>query len=44
MVQMCQQGFAGSGSPDRVDALVWAFTELVLDPASQFRAARVRAL
>jgi len=44
MVQMCQQGFAGPGSPDRVDALVWAITELMLEPASQFRAARVRSL
>ena len=44
MVQMCQQGYAGSGSPDRVDALVWALTDLVLEPASQFRTARVRSL
>ena len=31
--QMCLMtagGFAGSGSPDRVDALVWALTELML--------------
>jgi phage terminase large subunit-like protein len=24
-----------NGSPDRVDALVWAFTELMLDPEPQ---------
>ena len=32
--QMCQvtaQGYEGSGSPDRVDALVWAMTELFPD-------------
>lgn len=36
--QMCQMtgtGFLGEGSPDRVDALVWALTELMLD-ADQF--------
>lgn len=32
--QMCQiapEGYAGEGSPDRADALVWALTELMLD-------------
>ena len=28
MTQMTQAGFQGAGSPDRVDALVWAFTDL----------------
>lgn len=31
--QMCQmgaEGFMGEGSPDRLDALVWAMTELML--------------
>jgi phage terminase large subunit-like protein len=28
MTQMTTTGFEGDGSPDRVDALVWAFTEL----------------
>lgn len=28
MTQMTQHGFEGQGSPDRLDALVWAFTEL----------------
>jgi phage terminase large subunit-like protein len=28
MTQMTLNGFEGAGSPDRVDALVWAFTEL----------------
>lgn len=32
--QMCRFGAAGfSGSPDRVDALVWALTDLILDAA-----------
>lgn len=29
MINMTQQGFEGRGSPDRVDALVWAITDLV---------------
>ena len=28
MTQMTQHGYEGQGSPDRLDALVWAFTEL----------------
>lgn len=31
MTQMTNEGFQGDGSPDRVDALVWAFTELFPD-------------
>lgn len=31
MCQMTGDGFLGEGSPDRVDALVWAITELMLD-------------
>jgi len=31
MTQMTTDGFQGDGSPDRVDALVWAFTELFPD-------------
>ena len=30
MCQMTARGFEGTGSPDRVDALVWALTELVI--------------
>jgi phage terminase large subunit-like protein len=37
MRQMTAQGFKGRGSPDRVDALVWAMTELILDPSRQRR-------
>ncbi len=29
MCKMTAAGFEGDGSPDRVDALVWAFTELM---------------
>lgn len=32
MLQMTLTGFVGQGSPDRVDALVWALTELMLAP------------
>lgn len=31
MTQMTTAGYEGDGSPDRVDALVWAFTELFPD-------------
>jgi phage terminase large subunit-like protein len=34
MAEMSATGFRGRGSPDRVDALVWALTELMLGPAS----------
>ena len=45
--QMCRlttTGYDGKGSPDRVDALVWALTELIVDPASKWRRPQVRAL
>ena len=44
MCLMTPQGFRGPGSPDRVDALVWAITELVLDPAARHRMPRTRVL
>ena len=34
MCRMTARGFEGKGSPDRVDALVWALTDLVIRPAS----------
>ncbi|MEM9434935.1 MAG: terminase family protein [Pseudomonadota bacterium] len=43
MVQMTTQGFQGTGSPDRVDALVWAVSELMLSGTGS-RSARVRSL
>ena len=44
MCQMTVRGFEGRGSPDRVDALVWALHELVIEPASSWRRPQVRAL
>ena len=44
MVQMGRAGFQGRGSPDRLDALVWALTDLMIGPAAEYRAPRVRAL
>lgn len=35
MVQMGQQGWMGRGSPDRLDALVWAITELLGDDSGE---------
>jgi len=32
---MARRGFEGRGSPDRVDALVWALTELIIKPVAQ---------
>jgi phage terminase large subunit-like protein len=44
MCRMTARGFEGTGSPDRLDALVWALTDLMIDPAAQWRRPRVRAL
>jgi phage terminase large subunit-like protein len=45
MLRMTVQGYMGKGSPDRVDALVWAMTELILDPSRTQRGdPRVRTL
>ena len=35
MGRMTSQGYQGGGSPDRVDALVWALSELLLGPVAQ---------
>ena len=45
--QMCRitaGGYVGKGSPDRVDALVWALTDLMIVPAGQWRRPQVRSL
>ncbi|SDI07808.1 DNA-packaging protein [Lutimaribacter saemankumensis] len=45
--QMCAMttlGFEGTGSPDRLDALVWAMTDLMIEPARKWRHPQVRAL
>jgi len=44
MCQMTPQGFQGSGSPDRLDALVWALHELIIAPAANLRLPQVRLL
>lgn len=44
MCQMTPQGFLGKGSPDRVDALVWALTDLMIEPAAKFGDPKVRTL
>lgn len=44
MTAMSVNGFTGRGSPDRVDALVWAMTELMIEPAESWREPRVRGL
>lgn len=44
MAQMTVTGFRGSGSPDRVDALVWALAELMILPARHYRRPQVRSL
>ncbi len=44
MAAMTVRRLLGRGSPDRVDALVWAITELMIEPAAKYRVARVRSL
>ncbi len=44
MCRMTLRGYEGSGSPDRVDALVWALHEAMIEPAAHWRAPRVRSL
>lgn len=44
MMQMTAQGFRGTGSPDRVDALVWAVQDLILGPAARWSRPMVRTL
>ncbi len=45
--QMCAMstlGYMDRGSPDRVDALVWALTDLMVEPAFLYRTPRLRSL
>ena len=44
MCRMTARGYEGRGSPDRVDALVWAVTELMIAPAALWRRPQVRGL
>lgn len=44
MCQMTRTGYQGKGSPDRVDALVWALSDAMLDSAQAYRRPMVRTL
>ncbi|MFS4580037.1 DNA-packaging protein [Phaeobacter sp. C3_T13_0] len=44
LCQMTPRGYLGQGSPDRLDALVWAIHELILAPVSHHRRPRARML
>ena len=44
MCEITRGGYLGSGSPDRVDALVWALTNLMIDPAASVRTPHIRTL
>ena len=44
MVLMTPEGYLGQGSPDRVDALVWALHELMIAPPSERPDPRIRGL
>ncbi|WP_272002122.1 DNA-packaging protein [Roseovarius sp. ZX-A-9] len=44
MCAMSARGYEGKGSPDRVDALVWALHDLMIEPAATWRRPRVRAV
>ncbi|MBK1636166.1 DNA-packaging protein [Rhodovulum adriaticum] len=44
MCRMTARGYEGRGSPDRVDALVWALHDLMIVPAAHWRRPRLRGL
>ena len=44
LCQMTVRGFEGRGSPDRLDALVWAIHELMIEPAARYRRPQMRTL
>jgi phage terminase large subunit-like protein len=44
MCRMTARGYEGSGSPDRVDALVWALHEVMIEPAAHWLRPAVRSL
>jgi phage terminase large subunit-like protein len=44
MCLMTTTGYQGKGSPDRVDALVWALTDLILDASAKWQRPTVRTL
>lgn len=44
MAQMTAQGYLGSNSPDRLDALVWSLWSLILEPMRRNRCPRARQI
>ena len=44
MCRMTAQGYEGRGSPDRVDALVWALYEVMIAPSAAYRKPQIRTL
>jgi len=44
MRAMTAMGYEGRGSPDRLDALVWALHELIIEPSAKWRRPSVRAV
>jgi phage terminase large subunit-like protein len=44
MMQFTLQGYVGEGSPDRVDALVWALSDLALGQVAEARTTTVMGL
>lgn len=44
MMQMTPTGYVGEGSPDRVDALVWALSELAIAPQASASTGAVMGL
>ncbi len=44
LMQMTVTGFQGKGSPDRLDALVWALTDLIVEPSRATRDPKLRFL
>ncbi|WBU65696.1 DNA-packaging protein [Paracoccus aerodenitrificans] len=44
MCRMTLRGYEGAGSPDRLDAMVWAIHALMIEPASGFRRPMMRSL
>lgn len=44
LCQMTVRGYEGRGSPDRLDALVWAVHELMIEPAAGWRRPQMRVL
>ncbi len=44
MSQRVVRGYEGRGSPDRLDALVWAIHELMIEPAAGWRRPQMRQL